>query len=289
MLKPRDGYSFGDFQYEGEKIIDQRKRVPIPSRRLGSEKVEEINNALDSRYCKYSIYKIDISQVIYVAEHPCGSFYHEGYISFGTNVNVGGGGLLSNVFMHQTTISTNQGSEVKIPYCIFDSEIGSSMLFLESESVIIRSNIGCSTVLNGANSIQFTSLALTTLKGENYLYGSDIENFLLSDSRIDDVTLRGFSQPLIIANANIRHERDIFPICKYNTETNKKEGGLLYRTKSGAVAFSTPEYGVRTLKHEYAFEGVEYYVKELEPNSKKRDELVDRAQDFAKRVFSESQ
>lgn len=288
MLKPRDGYSFGDFQYEGEKIIDQRKRVPITSCRLGSEKAEEICNILDSRYHKHNISRSNISQVIYVAEHLCGSFYHEGHISFGTNVNIAGG-LLSNVFMHQTTISTNQGSEVKIPYCIFDSEIGSSMLFLELESVIIRSNIGCSTVLNGANSIQFTSLALTTLKGENYLYGSDIENFLLSDSRIDDVTLRGFSQPLIIANANIRDKGDVFSVCKYNTETNKKEGGLLYRTKSGAVAFSTPEYGVRTLKHEYAFEGVEYYVKELEPNSKKRDELVDRAQDFAKRVFSESQ
>lgn len=287
MLSPRDGYSFGDFQYEGEKIIDQRKRFPITSRRLTRERAEEICNILDSRYHKHNISRSNISQVIYVAEHPCGSFYHEGHISFGTNVNIAGG-LLSNVFMHQTTILTKQESDTEIPYCIFDSEIGSSMLFLEPESAIVRSNIGCSTVLNGANSIQFTSLALTTLKGENYLYGSDIENFLISNSRIDYVTLKGFSQPLIITDANIRDKGDVFSVCKYNPETDKKEGGLLYRTKAGSVAFSTLEYGVKNLKHKYAFEGIVFYIKELVPNPKKRDELIDGAKEFTKQVFDES-
>lgn len=289
MLTPRDGYSFGDFQYEGEKIIAQRKRVPITSRKLTSGEVEDLFNAFWHSYCKYYLFKSELSPVFYVAEHPCGSFYHAGNVSFGTGVNVTGGGLLCNVSMHQTTISTEQKTDAWIPYCIFDSEIGSSMLSLGPRSVIISSEVSCSTILNGSNLIRYTSLSLTTLKGNNFLLRSDVENFLISDSRISDVTLKGFGEPLVIANAEIQDKEDVFPVCKYNIKTEEKDGGLLYRTNTGAVAFTTPEYGARILEHEHAIEEVTFYIEKLYGKSKKRNDLVTEAQNFVSRVFSESQ
>lgn len=289
MLKPRDGYSFEDFQYEGEKIISQRKRIPITSRKLSDKEVEEIYDALWSRYRKYSVFKTDFSQVIYLAEHPCGSFYHEGSITFGTGVTISGKGLLSWVSMHHATISAKRENEVSIPYCILDSEIGSSMLFFESESAIVNSHIGCSTILNGANFIHSTSIALVTLKGNNYLRGSDIENFFIANSRIDDVCLKNFSEPLILIDANIRDDKDIFEICQYNSDTKKKEGGILYRTKNSDVAFSMPNYGVKILNPASCSDKVSLYIKRLIPkDARKQRELLSACEQFVDKVYNES-
>lgn len=290
MLKPRDGYSFEDFQYEGEKIISQRKRVPITSNKLSDKEVEEIYDVLWSRYRKYSVFKSDISQVIYLAEHPCGSFYHEGRIAFGTGVTISGKGLLSWVSMHQTTISTKQENEVSIPYCILDSEIGSSMLFLEPESAIVNSHIGCSTILNGANFIHSTSLGLVTLKGNNYLSGSDIQNFFVVNSRINDVSLKDFTEPLILVDADIRDDKDIVEICRYNLETKRKEGGILYRAKNNDVALSTPEHGVKILNPASYSEKLSFYIKKLHAkDARKQKELTSACQQFIDKMYAVSQ
>lgn len=289
MLKTRDGYSFEDFQYEGEKIISQRKRIPITSRKLSDEEVVQIYDVLWSRYRKYSIFKSDFSRVIYVAEHPCGSFYHEGSITFGTGVTISGKGLLSWVSMHHVTISAKRENEVSVPYCILDSEIGSSMLFFESESAIVNSHIGCSTILNGANFIHSTSIALVTLKGNNYLRSSDIENFFIANSRIDDVCLKDFSEPLILIDADIRDDKDIFEICRYNSDTKKKEGGILYRTKNSDVAFSMPDYGVKILNPASCSDKVSSYIKRLVPkDARKQRELLSACEQFVDKVYSES-
>lgn len=290
MLKTRDGYSFEDFQYEGEKIISQRKRIPITSRKLNDKEVEEIYDILWSHYRKYSVFKSDISRVIYLAEHPCGSFYHEGRIAFGTGVTISGKGLLSWVSMHQTTISTKQENEASLPYCILDSEIGSSMLSFESESVIVNSHIGCSTILNGANSIHSTSMALVTLKGSNYFCGSDIENFLIVNSRIDGVTLKDFTEPLILVDADIRDDKDIFDVCRYNSETKRKEGGVLYRMKNNDVALSMPDHGVKILNPASYSEKVSFYIKKLYPkDARKQRELLSACKQFVDKVYIESQ
>lgn len=295
MLKTRDGYSFEDFQYQGEKIILQRKRIPITSRKLSDKEVEEIYDVLGSRYHKYSVFKSDISRVIYLAEHPCGSFYHEGRMNFGTGVTINGKGLLSWVSMHHTTISTERENEISIPYCILDSEIGSSMLFFESESAIVNSHIGCSTILNGANFIHSTSIALTTLKGDNYLYGSDIENFFIANSRIDDACLKDFSEPLILVDADIRDNKDIFEICRYNSDTKRKEGGILYRMKNNAVALSMPDHGVKVLSSTSYYptsysEKVSFYIKKLySKDARKQRELLSACKGFVDKMYTESQ
>lgn len=289
MLTSRDGYSFEDFQYQGEKIILQRKRIPITSRKLNDKEVEEIYNVLWSRYRKYSIFKSDISRVIYVAEHPCGSFYHEGRIAFGTGVTISGKGLLSWVSMHQTTISTKQEDEISIPYCILDSEIGSSMLFLETDSAIVNSHIGCSTILSGANFIHSTSLSMVTLKGNNYLFGSDIQDFFVVNSRISDVSLKDFTQPLILVDADIRDNNDVVEICRYNSDTKRKEGGILYRAKNNDVALSTPEHGVKILNPVSYSEKLSFYIKKLyAKDARKQKELTSACQQFIDKVYIES-
>ena len=289
MLKTRDGYSFEDFQYEGEKIISQRKRIPITSRKLSDEEVVQIYDVLWSHYRKYSIFKSDFSRVIYVAEHPCGSFYHEGRITFGTGVTISGKGLLSWVSMHHVTISAKRENEVSVPYCILDSEIGSSMLFFESESAIVNSHIGCSTILNGANFIHSTSIALVTLKGNNYLRGSDIENFFIANSRIDDVCLKDFSEPLILIDADIRDDKDILEICRYNSDIKRKEGGILYRTKNSDVAFSMPDYGVKILNRASCSDKVSLYIKRLVPkDARKQRELLSACEQFVDKLYNES-
>ena len=289
MPKPRDGYSFEDFQYEGEKIISQRKRIPITSRKLSDEEKEEIYDALWSRYRKYSVFKTDFSWIIYLAEHPCGSFYHEGRITFGTGVTISGKGLLSWVSMHQTTISTKQETESSIPYCILDSEIGSSMLFLEPESAIVNSRIGCSTILSGANFIHSTSLSMATLKGNNYLFGGDIQDFFIVNSRISDVSLKDFTEPLILVDADIRDNNDVVEICRYNLETKRKEGGILYRAKNNDVALSTPEHGVKILNPASYSEKLSFYIKKLHAkDARKQKELTSACQQFIDRVYTES-
>lgn len=295
MLTPRDGYSFADFQYEGEKIIDQRKRFPITSRKLSSKGTERICNDLFSRYHKYGVSKEDISQVIYYAEHPCGNFYHEGRITFGTGVNIHGGalsgeGMLSNVSMHHSTIKARRSSESSIAYFIANSDIGSTMFFLEPDSVIVDSHVGCSTIINGKNVIRFGTLTFVTLKGDNEISSSDIENCLIVDSDVHASRVKGFSESLIIANAAIRFQDDVFEICRYNLETKRKEGGLLYRTKDKGVAFSTPDYGVKILANKHRTSKITYYIEKLyEGSAKKRNELITGAQDFIEKVFDESQ
>ena len=295
MLTPRDGYSFADFQYEGEKIVDQRKRFPITSRKLSGKEAEKVCNDLFSRYHQYGVSKEDISQVIYYAEHPCGNFYHEGRITFGAGVNIHGGalsgeGMLSNVSIHHSTIKARRSSESSIAYFIVDSDIDSAMFFLEPDSVIVDSHISCSTIINGKNAIRFGTLTFVTLKGDNEIDSSDIENCFIADSDISSVCIKGFSEPLIIVNADIRFEHDVFEVCRYNSDTKKKEGGLLYRTEDKRVVFSTPDYRVKILVNKHRTSKITHYIGKLyEGSTKRRNELITGAQDFIEKMFDESQ
>ena len=176
MLKPRDGYSFEDFQYEGEKIISQRKRIPITSNRLNTT-----HRAKDLIGSAYDMLESEVQLPIYCALHPTAYFYHSGKIDLGDQAFILGGGLLSQVVIHHSVISTTRDfiGEEYVPYCIIDSSIGESMMCLDKESMILWSNICRLTALNGTAVIKESTLFGVTLKGINKIILSKLQNLLV--------------------------------------------------------------------------------------------------------------
>lgn len=282
MLKPRDGYSFGDFQYEGEKIIDQRKRFPITSYRLNPplEAKDIIGSA-------YDMLESEVQLPIYCALHPTAFFYHSGEIDLGAETYILGGGLLSQVKIHHSVISTlrNFDGETDVPYCIVDSSIGESMLCLDKKSMILWSNLCNLTVLNGNVVIKESCLFKVTLKGDNQIILSKLENLLISDSFITHTQLEKFSHPLVIHRADLHGEKSFLPVARENINKEKGlTGGLLYRTKDNGIAFSDPDLGVKFFSQRYGVAQILTFVEnlfkwdteEIEPTMRKIHEFVNK-------------
>lgn len=281
MLKTRDGYSFEDFQYEGEKIISQRKRIPITSRKLAGRSIESLVGT------KADMLQSEISSPIYLAEHPTGYFYHSGKIDLGDQVSILDGGLLSQVDIHHSIISAYNNFDGKgtVPYCIVDSSIGESMMCFDKESMILWSNICKLTALNGTTVIKESYLFEVTLKGNNKIHLSRLENLLISDSFISHTKLKKFDRPLILHRAYIEGEKSFLPIARKNIDVNKGvTGGLLYRTGDGEIAFSDPDLGVKFFSQRYGVAQILTFVEnlfkwdteEIEPTMRKVHEFVDK-------------
>ena len=282
MLKTRDGYSFEDFQYKGEKIISQRKRVPITSNQVNT--FTQVGDLLGEAY---DMLDSEVQLPIYCARHPTAYFYHSGKIDLGDQAFVLDGGFLSQVDIHHSVISTakNFDGEENVPYCIVDSSIGESMMCFDKESMILWSNICKLTALNGTAVIKESNLFEVTLKGNNTIILSNLENFLISDSFVSHFRLEKFDRPLVLHRAHIEGNNSPLPIARENINKDKGlTGGLLYRTKDGKIAFSDPDLGVKFFSKRYGVAQILTFVEnlfkwdteEIEPTMRKVHEFVDK-------------